>query len=327
MAGSKLGGMKARNTNYERHGRDFYKKIGAKGGRNGTTIPIKAEKINSKPYDKNPKYTILSDGNIVLQNGRFARLQKDSKGYLRWQAHLGTRDDVYTEKVHRVIARHFLPNPENKPQVNHIDGDKTNNNVSNLEWCDNIQNMEHAIINGLVDNSSKVMNELGGQIAEAVIEGYIVKEIAKKNGISEKTIRRRVWEFEPEPITTLRLGRKRKYYYYDKSRNKYRVEASEIYPGKQFDTEQEAKEYIESFYTGGGFAANPELARMAGRKGGKASQRGESHKAKLEENSQVIRDLLKAGASYKDISRAIEVPYGSTRYWIKKNLEIYDEVD
>ena len=274
MPGTKAGGQKARQTNYERHGADFYKRIGSKGGQNGHTKQVKAEEIKSMPYDKNYKYTILSDGNIVLQDGRLATLQKDAEGYLRWQAHLGTRNDVCTEKVHRVIARHFIPNPENKPQVNHIDGDKTNNDVSNLEWCDNEENMKHAIENGLVDNSSKVMNELGGQIAEAIIEGYIIKEIAKKNGVSEKTIRRRVWEFKPEPITTLKLGRKRKYFYYDKSRNKYRVEASEIYPGKQFDTEQEAKEYIESFYTGGGFAAYPALARIAGAKGGAMSRRG-----------------------------------------------------
>ena len=274
MAGTKEGGRKARETNYKVHGPDFYRRIGSKGGQNGHAIQVKAEEIKSMPYDKNCKYTVLSDGNIVLQDGRLATLQKDAKGYLRWQAHLGTRNDVCTEKVHRVIARHFIPNPENKPQVNHIDGDKTNNDVSNLEWCDNKQNMEHAVKNGLVDNSSKVMDELGGQIAEAVIEGYVIKEIAKKNGVSEKTIRRRVWEFKPEPITTLKLGRKRKYFYYDKSRNKYRVEASEIYPGKQFDTEQEAKEYIESFYTGGGFAAYPELARMAGAKGGRISRRG-----------------------------------------------------
>lgn len=273
MAGTKAGGEKARNTNYKLHGDDFYKRIGAIGGRNGHTKQVKAEEIKSMPYDKNCKYTILSDGNIVLQDGRLATLQKDAKGYLRWQAHLGTRNGVCTEKVHRVIARHFIPNPENKPQVNHIDGDKTNNDVSNLEWCDNEQNMEHAVKNGLVDNSSKVMDELGGQIAEAVIEGYVIKEIAKKNGVSERTIRRRVWEFKPEPITTLKLGRKRKYFYYDKSRNKYRVEASEIYPGKQFDTEQEAKEYIESFYTGGGFASNPALARIAGAKGGRISRR------------------------------------------------------
>ena len=274
MSGTKAGGMKAAKTNLERHGADFYKRIGQKGGQNGHTYQLKCEEVFSAPYDKNPKYTVLSDGNIILQNGRLATLQKDAKGYLRWQAHLGTRSEVRTEKVHRVIARHFIPNPEGKPQVNHRNGDKTDNRVENLEWVDNEENIRHAISHGLQDNTNQTMNELGGQIAKAITEGYVIKDIAKKNGISEKTIRRRVWEFKPEPISALKLGRKRKYYYYDSSRAKYRVPATEVYPGIQFDTEEEAKSYIESFYTGGGFAANRELARTAGAKGGRISRRG-----------------------------------------------------
>lgn len=273
MSGSVEGGRKAAKTNKERHGNDFFRIIGSKGGQAGHTVPVKCEDVASIPYDKNPKYTILSDGNIILQDGSFAKLQKDNKGYLRWQAHLGPLKGVCTEKVHRVIARHFIPNPDEKPQVNHINGDKTDNRVDNLEWCTNEENIHHAINHGLQDNTNKKMNALGGQIATAIMSGYIVKELAKKNGISEKTIQRRVWDFKPEPITTLKLGRKRKFYYYDKSRNKFRVEASELYPGKQFDTESEAKSYIESFTTGGGFAANPELARRAGAKGGRISKR------------------------------------------------------
>lgn len=322
MSGTKAGGIKAAATNKEKYGEGFYANIGARGGRNGHTKQVKAEEIRSMPYDKNNKYTILSDGNIVLQDGRLASLQKDSKGYLRWQAHLGARNEVCTEKVHRVIARHFIPNPKNKPQVNHIDGDKTNNDVSNLEWCDNKQNMEHAVKNGLVDNSSKVMDELGGQIAEAIVEGYVVKEIAKKNGVSEKTIRRRVWEFKPEPITTLKLGRKRKYFYYDKSRNKYRVEASEIYPGKQFDTEQEAKEYIESFYTGGGFAANPELARLCGKKGGKKSKRGTKNetRGKLQNMHSELVQWVEEGKSGIWIAKAVKLPVSAVYKYIKEEI-------
>ena len=53
--------------------------------------------------------------------------------------------------THRVVAEHFIPNPNNDPVVNHIDGNKKNNEASNLEWATSSENTLHAIDNGLLN--------------------------------------------------------------------------------------------------------------------------------------------------------------------------------
>lgn len=69
------------------------------------------------------------------------------KGYPSFNACVGRRKK--TLYVHRILAELFIPNPDGKPCINHIDGDKGNFALSNLEWCTHLENMRHAFRTGL----------------------------------------------------------------------------------------------------------------------------------------------------------------------------------
>lgn len=74
-------------------------------------------------------------------------------GYLQVGLRKNSERKFYS--VHRLVAIHFIDNPENKPQVNHIDCNKQNNNINNLEWATSKENLHHAKINGLRNNMPK----------------------------------------------------------------------------------------------------------------------------------------------------------------------------
>lgn len=88
-----------------------------------------------------------------LRDGRILKPSMDQKGYLRLRMTIDRKK--YSFKVHRLVAQAFIPNPEDKPQVNHIDGNKQNNRADNLEWITNKENVHHAIKNGMWESVFK----------------------------------------------------------------------------------------------------------------------------------------------------------------------------
>ena len=86
-------------------------------------------------------------GATRVHRGKELTQQLNERGYCC--VTISFKKQAKSKKVHRLVAETFLPNPQNKRQVNHIDCNKRNNNVDNLEWCNNSENMLHAYKSGL----------------------------------------------------------------------------------------------------------------------------------------------------------------------------------
>lgn len=112
-----------------------------------------------------PSYYIDENSNVysTLTN-KVLKPGIDSKGYK--QVNLSKNGKASTCRVHRLIATEYIPNPENKPCVNHINGVRTDNRIENLEWCTKSENAIHAYRTGLfiVTDRMKNVGRISGKI-------------------------------------------------------------------------------------------------------------------------------------------------------------------
>jgi hypothetical protein len=99
--------------------------------------------------------------------------------------------------THRIVAEAFLPNPDNLPEVNHEDGNKHNNNASNLEWCTRSENMKHAYQTGLKSSAGAKNSrcKLSEENVAFIREHYIARDkefgakaLGRLFGVAHQTI-------------------------------------------------------------------------------------------------------------------------------------------
>lgn len=169
-------------------------------------------------------YYISSNGFVYKRNKKTKKLKelytiKNSKhSYIKFN--LQKNKKSVSKLLHRLIAEYFIPNPYNFTEVNHIDGNKKNNKINNLEWCTRQQNMSHAVKNKLMGGhtwskkskqnliESRILNLNGSPASKLTVEQVL--EIRKRYDMGEKSSIICL-DFPIGRIATSRIGKRETY--------------------------------------------------------------------------------------------------------------------
>ena len=138
---------------------------------------------NSYSYMKEMTYSQSSD-----RGKQRKEIFNESKG-----KYLSSMINGRSRSVHRLVALAWIKNKNNKPQVNHIDGNRSNNHYLNLEWVTNSENMAHAIKMGLTDGSVSLKSHVstkGKEMLALRLDGKNIEEIGHIFGVSHETVRK-----------------------------------------------------------------------------------------------------------------------------------------
>lgn len=155
---------------------------------------------------------IFSKSRVVNSKNRFGEFTKYQQD--KWLKPTGKTykkvelTDGKQYSVHRLVAKAFLLNPENKPQVNHLDSNPSHNCVSNLEWCTQSENIKHGIkygnvLFGELQIGAKLTWEKADQIRNRLKSQISLQKIADEFGVSKRTIQfiknGEHWKIEQKP--------------------------------------------------------------------------------------------------------------------------------
>ena len=152
-----------------------------------------------KDIPNHPGFKARTDGTIIGKRGRPMQGHIDRCGYK--EVLLSENGRTNNARVHRLIAETFIPNPDNLRDVNHKDGNKLNNDISNLEWVSHSENVKHSYNNGLqnkVRNKHGIYNVLSNDDKQTISsrhkDGLLDREIAEKIGCSRELVSRKIRE-------------------------------------------------------------------------------------------------------------------------------------